>query len=72
LNPVAAGIVSGPEDWLYSNYREWIGSRSGSFIDHQFVSDHFPSPEDYKKFVLEYQMEKELQLREALKLYYLE
>ena len=72
LNPVDAGIVSNPEDWAYSNYREWIGTRSGTLIDYQFVSDQFSSSEDYKKFVVEYQIEKELQIQEALKLYYLD
>jgi len=72
LNPVAAGMVASPEDWLYSNYQEWIGVRSGTLIDQQFVSSYFPQAGDYKRFVLEYQKEKELQIQEALKLYYLD
>ena len=72
LNPVAAGMVTAPEDWLYSNYREWIGSRTGTLIDHQFVSCYFPQPEDYKNFVEEYQKERELQIQEAMRIYCLE
>lgn len=47
LNPVDAGIVSNPEDWAYLNYRKWVGLRSGKLIDHQFVTEHFFSSEDY-------------------------
>ena len=28
LNPVIAGLVSTPEQWEWSDYREWIGNRS--------------------------------------------
>lgn len=31
LNPVLAGLVKKPEQWLYSNYREFIGLRQGTF-----------------------------------------
>ena len=50
----------------------WIGTRSGTLIDYQFVSDQFSSSEDYKKFVVKYKMETELQIQEALKLYNLD
>lgn len=30
LNPVKAGLVSLPEDWEFSRYREYVGMRSGT------------------------------------------
>lgn len=53
-NPVRAGLVSVPEAWPYSNYQEWIGLRSGTLIDHDFVDAHFPDREAYRRFVLDY------------------
>jgi len=29
LNPVKAGLVNTPSEWAYSNFREWVGHRSG-------------------------------------------
>jgi len=51
LNPVKAGLVAKPEDWAYSNYREWIGLRDGRLVDNVFVQDHFSSADDYAGFV---------------------
>jgi REP element-mobilizing transposase RayT len=51
LNPVKAGLVTKPEEWIYSNYRDWIGLRDGVLVDKEFVKDHFPNPEEYEKFV---------------------
>jgi REP element-mobilizing transposase RayT len=53
LNPVAANLVSGPAAWPYSNYREWIGTRSGTLIDETFVKTYFETGEDYGRFVRE-------------------
>ena len=50
-NPVKARLVSDPEDWHYSNYREWIGLRDNGLIDKLFLQDHFPNPEQYRSFV---------------------
>ena len=61
LNPVEAGLVTRPEDWPFSNYREWTGLRNGSLKNIEFIEDYFAKPESYKKFVLEYQEDKKLQ-----------
>ncbi len=53
-NPVKHGIVPDITDWPYSNYLEWIGQREGILIDQEFVNDHFPTPADYKTYVMEY------------------
>ena len=54
LNPCAAQIVLKPEDWEFSDYREWIGTREGSFVDLGLRNAYFTSPLDYKRFVEEY------------------
>ena len=51
LNPVLAGLVKKPEDWQYSNYREFIGLRKGILYDAAFVREQFETPEEYRKFV---------------------
>src|SRR5919109_4263219 len=51
LNPVRAGLVAKPEDWMYSNFREWIGRRDSPLVDKVFVQDHFLSAEEYVNFV---------------------
>ncbi|MBI5942976.1 MAG: transposase [Chloroflexi bacterium] len=50
-NPVKAGLVEKPEDWAFSNYREWIGVRDGVLVDKVFVQDHFPNADEYVRFV---------------------
>jgi hypothetical protein len=53
-NPVKDGMVAHPEDWPYSNYAEWIGTRDGKLVDAAFVRKHFPNPADYAAFVIDY------------------
>jgi REP element-mobilizing transposase RayT len=57
-NPVKAGLVAKPEDWAYSNYREWIGLSGGALVDKVFVRDHFPSADEYVNFVNDVEDEK--------------
>ncbi len=51
VNPVAAKLVSRPEDWPHSNYLEWIGKRPGVLIDRAFVLEYYPRPRDYEDFM---------------------
>ena len=51
-NPVDAGLVRSPEEWRYSDYKEWIGQRAGALVDREFIKTHFKDPEDYRSFVL--------------------
>ena len=51
LNPVKAGLVDRPEQWVYSNYLEWIGERPGTLIDGGFVRQYFAAAEQYVAFV---------------------
>jgi len=46
-------LVNRIEDWLYSNYPEWIRSRNGKLVDHDFINSYFKKRKDYSEFVLE-------------------
>ncbi len=52
LNPVEAGLVSSPEGWSYSNYRDVIGLRQGTLRDTLLVPDLFESGAGYQAFVV--------------------
>jgi len=81
LNPVRAGIVQRPEDWHFSDYRNWILSPSDdlglpseghgrselTFGRLSMRETYFANAEDYKQFVEEYQtMQKENDLQKFL------
>jgi putative transposase len=51
LNPVAAKLVSSPEDWQFSNYPEWMGVRNNGLFDPEFPTLFFSSPDEYRQFV---------------------
>ncbi|MBN1888164.1 MAG: transposase [Thermoflexales bacterium] len=53
-NPVKAGLVADAAEWPYSNYLEWVEQRHGTLIDRAFVREHFPIPQRYREFVMDY------------------
>jgi len=53
-NPVKDGLVFLPEDWEFSNYREWMSLREGTLVNREFINDNFGTPEEYKKLVMDY------------------
>jgi REP element-mobilizing transposase RayT len=53
-NPVKDGLVAAPEDWIYSNYLEWLGQREGTLVDREFIQENFGSPAEYQTLVMEY------------------
>lgn len=59
-NPVKHGLVVDLAEWSYSNYLEWISERNGTLVDHDFVREHFASPQNYRDFVLDYLIERKL------------
>lgn len=59
-NPVKDGMVANPQDWLYSNYLEWIGQRDGTLVDRSFVQEYFPTPNQYIEFVTDYRNTRKL------------
>ena len=53
-NPVKDGLIALPEDWIYSNYLEWLGQREGMLVDREFIQEHFGLPAEYQTLVMEY------------------
>ncbi len=53
INPIKAGLVTKPEDWIYSNYQEFLGLRRGSIFDPEFFDEYFHDKKDYFDFVTE-------------------
>lgn len=53
-NPVLHGFVQQVDDWHYSNYPEWVNTRSGSLVDRVFVETYFPTPAQYREFMADY------------------
>ena len=51
LNPVLAGLVAAPEDWEFSSYREYVGSRDGTLPATDPVLAQFREPAQYREFV---------------------
>jgi len=57
LNPVAANLVSQPEDWPHSDYREWVTSNLPQVSNLREVMGNIAEPEAYRRFVSDYQDE---------------
>jgi len=56
LNPVRAGIIEKPEEYINSSYRSYIGNRKDDLVQHdqilQMISkDKKNAPRMYKQFV---------------------
>ena len=57
LNPVKAGLVNEPEEWEFSNYREWIGVRHGELFDDFILKNNFIDIDDYIKLIKEFRQQ---------------
>jgi len=57
LNPVFANLVTRPEDWEYSSYRDAIGLRNGTLPDLSLLRQYFPDVNSYVDFVNDYKVE---------------
>ncbi|MBN2416539.1 transposase [bacterium] len=56
LNPVKANLVNTPHDWVYSNFREWVGTRKGTLYVDALLKRYFNnSLDDYWEAVEKYQ-----------------
>jgi putative transposase len=53
-NPVLHGLSHTLDEWPYTNYPEWMGTRPGTLVDQSFSHEHFESPAAYQQFVLDY------------------
>ena len=51
MNPVQANLVSAPEMWEYSSYRDYIGLRTGTLPSTELILGQFPSRQAYVEFV---------------------
>jgi len=67
-NPVRHALALAPDLWPYSNYLEWIGQRSGTLVDRNFVNAHFPQPQQYRAYVNSY-LTGQVQLPDGLRTY---
>lgn len=52
-NPVKAGLVRRPEQWMFSNYRNWIERGRKTPHERAFIHEHFMDARGYKAFVEE-------------------
>lgn len=50
LNPVQAGLVRTPQEWVYSSYREYASRNNKSFVDTSLVMQLFDSINDFRGF----------------------
>lgn len=51
LNPVYAGLVEEPEEWEYSNYKEWVNKRDELFFTKEIRNYYFRNVNDYISFL---------------------
>ena len=58
-NPVKHGIVNDLREWPYSNYLEWIGERTGTLVDRDFIRLYYPTPEAYRETIQVYLQQRE-------------
>ena len=54
VNPVTAGLVERPEEWIFSSYRDTIGLREGTLPVPDMILSQFPSRQAYRAFVESY------------------
>jgi len=50
-NPVKAGIVNDPAEWVYSSYPYYKMGKAPSWLDIEFVLSFFSTPEDYQRYI---------------------
>ncbi|MEX2115251.1 MAG: hypothetical protein WEB37_00070 [Bacteroidota bacterium] len=51
MNPVAAGLVTGPDDWEFSDYGMWIMKETRKHPSHGLRSQFFQGENSYATFV---------------------
>ena len=49
-NPLRSGLVARLEDWEYSSYRDYIGTRRELLVKKDYVTRLFTSLEDFQQF----------------------
>jgi len=61
LNPLKGGLVSMPDQWIFSDYREWISNNEEDKPGIRLRNELFGKGEDYKKFVMDFADEQRVQ-----------
>jgi len=54
LNPVRAKLLTKPEDWKYSSYREYIGLALASICSKEIILEQIGGFDKYRKFVMDF------------------
>jgi len=65
FNPIKNGLVSKPEDWPYSNYRDVITGNISADVSN-FYGTFFKTPEEYRLFVNNYNEASRKEIEEFL------
>ncbi len=50
-NPVEAGLILHPADWVYSSYRDYVGLRQGTLARPEVILSQFASVAEYAAYV---------------------
>ncbi len=61
LNPVKASLVNLPEDWLFSDYKQWISSSDNVTLRQALRDKLFGSAASYKEFVMNFEAERRVE-----------
>jgi len=59
-NPVSAGLTVTPEQWEWSNYREWVGLRDSLLCDQSICRSYYSDESSYKELMDEIADNKQL------------
>ena len=51
LNPVSAQLINTPEEWEFSDYKEWIDIRNSDRTDLSLRNCYFDNGEQYRDFI---------------------
>jgi hypothetical protein len=66
LNPVRAGLAPQPQDWPYSSYRDYVGTRAGSLPSPELGLAIAGGPADCADFVRGFTADAEQAIRPLL------
>lgn len=65
-NPLRAGLVDDINEWKFSSYAAYIGKAKYLFIKPDIILDQFKLPDEYFRFVIEYQEDQNHYLKDLL------
>ncbi len=65
-NPLKAGLVNNLDEWKFSSYPVYIGKIKSLLIKPEIILDQFKLPEEYSRFVSEFQEDQNYYLKDLL------